>query len=79
MSKKYLTVGVLAAFVLLVLVQVTSAAANKVKVCHATSSETNEVVLVDVSDNALQAHLDHGDVVLPEGESDCEGGGPDPL
>jgi hypothetical protein len=55
-----------------------NAKADKVWVCHETSSINNPVVLISVSSNAVQAHLDHGDTLLPEGASDCSGGGPVP-
>jgi hypothetical protein len=33
----------------------------KVDVCHLTGSVKNPVVLINISENAVQAHLDHGD------------------
>lgn len=33
----------------------------KVDVCHLTSSETNTYVKINISENAYQTHLDHGD------------------
>ncbi len=33
----------------------------KVEVCHLTSSETNTYVLITISENAFQTHIDHGD------------------
>jgi len=70
-------------FALLVIVVVGVAVASqvgyaetKVAVCHMTSSNTTPVVLIHVSPNAVPAHLDHGDFLLPSGESDCSGGTP---
>lgn len=39
----------------------TAGAPPKVDVCHLTSSETNTYVLINISENAFQTHLDHGD------------------
>ncbi len=52
--------------------------ANKIDVCHMTGSESNPVVLINISGNALSAHLAHGDFILPEGATDCSGGQPPP-
>lgn len=53
----------------------------KVRLCHGTASEKNPYVLIEVSENALQGHLDgtapgHGwrnapDFVLPDGYATC--------
>ncbi len=40
---------------------VTANAAQKTAVCHATGSEDNPYVLIDVADAALPAHVAHGD------------------
>jgi len=50
-------------------------AGAKVLVCHVTGSADNPVILIDVSENALPAHLGHGDIAAPEGSrssNDCE-------
>lgn len=39
---------------------------DKVEICHRTSSETNPFVLIEISENALKAHLDNHDDVFPE-------------
>lgn len=41
---------------------------GQVTICHATGSATNPFVRITVSENALQAHLEHGDIVVEEGE-----------
>lgn len=46
--------------------------AGKTTICHQTSSETNQWVLISVSDNALKAHKDHGDT-LPAADGSCPG------
>jgi hypothetical protein len=49
--------------------------AGKTTICHRTSSDSNEFVLITVSDNALQAHKDHGDTLAGPGGT-CPG---DPI
>ena len=45
---------------------------GKTTICHHTSSETNEWVLISVSNNAIPAHKDHGDT-LPAADGSCPG------
>ena len=46
------------------------AGGGKVQICHMTGSATNPYVLVDVSNNARDTHLDgHGDFVAGDGGS----------
>jgi len=53
---------------------------GKVLICHGTASESNPYVLISVSVNAADTHLEgHGannypDFLLPAGRSDCSGG-----
>lgn len=76
MLKKLLAIMALST---LGITSIAGAQTDKVLVCHQTSSETNPVVLISISDNAVQAHLDHGDTLLPEGATDCsDNGGPFP-
>ena len=55
---------------------------EKVEICHFTSSVKNPVVIISVSERAVQTHLDHGDT-LYDPEFGCEeddgGGGPAPV
>jgi hypothetical protein len=44
---------------------------NKVDICHVTGSANNPVVMINVSENAVQAHIDHGDY-LADAEDGCE-------
>ena len=36
---------------------------SKVIVCHQTGSDTNQEVLIDISENALATHLASGDIL----------------
>jgi hypothetical protein len=49
--------------------------AGKTTICHRTSSDSNEFVLISVSDNALPAHAAHGDTLAGPGGT-CPG---DPI
>jgi hypothetical protein len=40
------------------------AAAEKVRICHKTTSDTNSVVVIEINAEALEDHLAHGDIVL---------------
>ena len=46
--------------------------APKVAVCHRTNG-TNAFVQIEVSGNALQTHLDHGDQLPTVGNNFCQG------
>jgi len=50
--------GLMAAFT-----PVAAADGNTVHLCHHTGSDTNPIVLIDVSENAVDAHLDQGDTL----------------
>jgi len=45
-------------------IHMTSAASNKVSICHKTSSAKNPFVIISVNENSQEAHLNHGDVLL---------------
>ena len=63
------------AFSLLGMASVAGASTDEISICHMTDSEKNPVVIISVSPNAVQAHLDQGDTLLPVGATDCSGGG----
>jgi hypothetical protein len=47
---------------------------GKTTICHQTSSETNPFVVITVSNNALPAHVAHGDTLVnPNPPPDCPG------
>lgn len=56
-------------------------AGTTMAICHVTSSDKNPVIELVISDNALQTHLDHGDILYSSvtGCSADDGGGPDPV
>ena len=45
---------------------------ERVKICHKTISDTNEVVLIEVNANAVPDHKAHGDY-FPDGNGSCQG------
>lgn len=50
--------------------------AERVTICHKTSSQRNPVVVITVSGSALQTHLDqHGDDLMVNGVCGWSGGG----
>jgi hypothetical protein len=40
-----------------------SYAADKIKICHFTSSSKNNYVIIEIDQHALKAHLSHGDLM----------------
>lgn len=67
---------VLLSVIVLASVGVANAGGNtKVLMCHKTSSETNPVVLISVSTNAIDAQLAQGSTIavqMPDGSYFCE-------
>jgi hypothetical protein len=47
------------------------ASAGKITICHRTSSETNPVVVIRISANAKNPHVDHHDDFVPADEDGC--------
>jgi hypothetical protein len=45
--------------------------ADKIAICHLREDGTFR--LMQINPRALQGHLSHGDVLLPEGATDCSG------
>jgi hypothetical protein len=45
--------------------------AGKITICHRTSSETNPVVVIRISANARNPHVDHHDDFVPAAEDGC--------
>jgi len=50
---------------------------NKILICHKTESEKNPYVVIEVDENSLKGHLDHGDVSPVNGS--CEEVSPVPY
>ncbi|MDQ5825862.1 MAG: hypothetical protein M3441_16840, partial [Chloroflexota bacterium] len=46
---------------------------RKINICHATGSETNPYVLIEISENAIPAHQDHqeGEDIIPAPAEGC--------
>jgi len=68
---------VIAGLVLALILGSTAQAGEKVLICHRTSSSNNPILTLNVSVNALDAHLNHGDF-LPHPLYGCEDVGPVP-
>ena len=67
--------------VLLASTSVANAGGEKVLLCHSTESETNETVLISVSENAVESQLAQGSTLameLPDGTYACVVTDPDP-
>jgi hypothetical protein len=55
-----------------------SYAADKIKICHFTSSLKNKnYVIIEVDQHALKAHLSHGDLMY-DSSPDCSQEAPQP-
>ncbi|MGI9084833.1 MAG: hypothetical protein ACR2FE_06025 [Aeromicrobium sp.] len=50
---------------------------RKVNICRFTGSESNPVEFIEISVNALPAHVQHGDFIA-DSEGDCDEGDPGP-
>lgn len=61
------------------LTSLVSAKTDKITVCHVTGSESNPIVEISVSMQALATHLAHGDFLIPLGDIDCFGNDGGPL
>ena len=59
--KKVMFVVLIAILLLAIAIPAFAAPAEKVDVCHLTSSETNEWVVININDNAWETHDNHGD------------------
>jgi hypothetical protein len=52
----------------------TSTAGRRVGICHRTGSASNPWVFLEVNQNAVEAHRDHGDIVGVSGPQQCPQG-----
>ena len=59
--KKVMFVVLIMMLLLAMAIPAFAAPAEKVDVCHLTSSETNEWVVININDNAWETHDNHGD------------------
>lgn len=74
MIRKMLLVGGASILALSTIAGAGAKPADKVTICHHTSSETNPVVMITISENALAKHLaNHGGTGNDTSGTGCEG------